>query len=255
MSTAVLPPPTPPELPEEARPRWPGGTGRLPGRVCRRHHHRRHRLGGARRGRAVGVPRGDRAGRCCSTARRGRRAAVRVVRAPASALALRLAPGAALAAVGWAALGLLTFYVFAAVYTVVAARMEQTVAGDLGADQEDVRPGRGRLHDHLRRPFAEEFFFRGFFYGALRTRFTVLVAALINGVLFGAIHYEGQRRAADHPAAGRAGVRLPPRLRADAHVVHGDRAPLDQQLDRLRGAGRRRGGLGGVRPARCSPAC
>jgi membrane protease YdiL (CAAX protease family) len=35
---------------------------------------------------------------------------------------------------------------------------------------------------------AEEFFFRGFFYGALRTRFTFLAAALIDGVVFGAVH-------------------------------------------------------------------
>jgi membrane protease YdiL (CAAX protease family) len=40
-------------------------------------------------------------------------------------------------------------------------------------------------------PFAEEFFFRGFFYGALRTRFSVLVAAAIDGALFGLIHFEG----------------------------------------------------------------
>jgi membrane protease YdiL (CAAX protease family) len=40
-------------------------------------------------------------------------------------------------------------------------------------------------------PFAEEFFFRGFFYGALRTRFPVLVAAIIDGLVFGLIHFEG----------------------------------------------------------------
>ena len=40
-------------------------------------------------------------------------------------------------------------------------------------------------------PFAEEFFFRGFFYGALRTRFSVCLAALIDGLLFGLIHFEG----------------------------------------------------------------
>jgi membrane protease YdiL (CAAX protease family) len=40
-------------------------------------------------------------------------------------------------------------------------------------------------------PFAEEFFFRGFFYGALRTRFSVAVAAVIDGLVFGLIHFEG----------------------------------------------------------------
>jgi membrane protease YdiL (CAAX protease family) len=40
-------------------------------------------------------------------------------------------------------------------------------------------------------PFCEEFFFRGFFYGALRTRFSVAVAAVIDGLVFGLIHFEG----------------------------------------------------------------
>ena len=39
-------------------------------------------------------------------------------------------------------------------------------------------------------PIAEEFFFRGFFYRALRSRYSVLVAALIDGLLFGAIHFD-----------------------------------------------------------------
>jgi uncharacterized protein len=39
-------------------------------------------------------------------------------------------------------------------------------------------------------PVAEEFFFRGFFYRALRSRYTVLVAALIDGLLFGVIHWD-----------------------------------------------------------------
>jgi uncharacterized protein len=37
-------------------------------------------------------------------------------------------------------------------------------------------------------PAVEEFFFRGFFYGALRTQFPFLAAALIDGVVFGAVH-------------------------------------------------------------------
>jgi membrane protease YdiL (CAAX protease family) len=38
-------------------------------------------------------------------------------------------------------------------------------------------------------PVAEEFFFRGFFYRALRSRFKVAAAAVIDGVLFGVIHF------------------------------------------------------------------
>ena len=44
-------------------------------------------------------------------------------------------------------------------------------------------------------PTAEEFFFRGFFYRALRTRMGVLAAALLDGLLFGAIHYSGSKTA------------------------------------------------------------
>jgi uncharacterized protein len=40
-------------------------------------------------------------------------------------------------------------------------------------------------------PVAEEFFFRGFFYRALRTRLRVWSAALIDGAVFGSLHFEG----------------------------------------------------------------
>jgi membrane protease YdiL (CAAX protease family) len=93
--------------------------------------------------------------------------------------------------VGWAALGLFSFYVLAALYTaIVQPDAEQTVAQDLGADQG----GLGRLAAGFMiiciAPIAEEFFFRGFFYRALRSRYSVLVAALIDGLLFGVIHWD-----------------------------------------------------------------
>ena len=40
-------------------------------------------------------------------------------------------------------------------------------------------------------PVTEEFFFRGFFYRALRTRLRTWSAALIDGTLFGALHFSG----------------------------------------------------------------
>jgi membrane protease YdiL (CAAX protease family) len=95
-------------------------------------------------------------------------------------------------AVGWAALGLLTFYVFAAAYTAVLnPHVEQSVAKDLGANQSAFGLVVAGVMIICVAPFAEEFFFRGFFYGALRTKFSVVVAALIDGLLFGAIHFEG----------------------------------------------------------------
>jgi membrane protease YdiL (CAAX protease family) len=95
-------------------------------------------------------------------------------------------------AVGWAALGILCFYVFAAVYTVALdPNVEQTVAEDLGADESTFGLVAAGFMIICVAPFAEEFFFRGFFYGALRTRFSVAVAAIIDGLVFGLIHFEG----------------------------------------------------------------
>lgn len=43
-------------------------------------------------------------------------------------------------------------------------------------------------------PVAEELFFRAFFYRALRTRLKVWSAALIDGLVFGALHFQGVDR-------------------------------------------------------------
>jgi membrane protease YdiL (CAAX protease family) len=94
-------------------------------------------------------------------------------------------------AVGWAALGMVSFYVLAAVYTaVVSPDAEQTVAQDLGADEGTFGLIAAGFMVICVAPFAEEFFFRGFFYRALRSRYSVIVAALIDGALFGVIHYD-----------------------------------------------------------------
>jgi membrane protease YdiL (CAAX protease family) len=94
-------------------------------------------------------------------------------------------------AVGWAALGLFSFYVFAAVYTaIVQPDAEQTVAQDLGADEGTFGLIAAGFMVVCVAPVAEEFFFRGFFYRALRTRFPLLGAAAIDGALFGIIHWD-----------------------------------------------------------------
>jgi uncharacterized protein len=94
-------------------------------------------------------------------------------------------------AVGWATLGIVSFYILAAVYTaVVQPDAEQTVAQDLGADQGTVGMIAAGFMVVCVAPVAEEFFFRGFFYRALRSRYSVIAAALIDGVLFGVIHFD-----------------------------------------------------------------
>jgi uncharacterized protein len=93
--------------------------------------------------------------------------------------------------VGWAALGLIAFYAVAALYTaIVQPDTEQTVAQDLGADQGTIGMIAAGFMVICVAPVAEEFFFRGFFYRALRSRYTVLVAALVDGLVFGIIHWD-----------------------------------------------------------------
>jgi uncharacterized protein len=92
---------------------------------------------------------------------------------------------------GWAALGMVSFYALAAIYTaLVSPDAEQTVAQDLGADEGTFGLIAAGFMVICIAPFAEEFFFRGFFYRALRSKYSVIVAALIDGVLFGVIHYD-----------------------------------------------------------------
>ena len=95
-------------------------------------------------------------------------------------------------AVGWTALAVFAFYVFAIVYgLVVQPDVEQEVVESLGADESTLGLIFAGVMVIAVAPVAEEFFFRGFFYGALRTRFGVVLAAVIDGLLFGAIHYQG----------------------------------------------------------------
>jgi membrane protease YdiL (CAAX protease family) len=89
----------------------------------------------------------------------------------------------------WAAIAFVIYFVFQLIYVAaVHPDQQQTTLKDLGA-------GNGAFVTALIgvlvvgvAPFVEEFFFRGFFYGALRTQFTFLAAALLDGLVFGAVH-------------------------------------------------------------------
>jgi uncharacterized protein len=94
-------------------------------------------------------------------------------------------------AVGWAALAMASFYILVAIYTVIVQPdAQQTVAQDLGAEQGTFGMIAAGFMVICVAPIAEEFFFRGFFYRALRSRWSVLGAATIDGLLFGVIHYD-----------------------------------------------------------------
>jgi membrane protease YdiL (CAAX protease family) len=195
MESAVSPPPLPPELPEDARPRWPwwyGPVGFLAGAVS-------GLLTAGIAWAALGVddPEDSPGAIIVGTLLLdGSFVAVALlfasfVRRPRPwHFGLRRTPF--WPAVGWAALGMVSFYVLAAIYTVaVQPDVEQTVTEDLGADDSTVGLIAAGFMIICVAPFAEEFFFRGFFYGALRTKFSVGVAAIIDGLLFGLIHFEG----------------------------------------------------------------
>jgi uncharacterized protein len=91
---------------------------------------------------------------------------------------------------GWAALGMLAFYVLAAVYAlIVDPQAEQDVTDSLGAGDGKVGLIAAGIMVIVVAPFVEEVFFRGFFYRALRTRYSIALAAVVNGLVFGVIHF------------------------------------------------------------------
>jgi membrane protease YdiL (CAAX protease family) len=89
----------------------------------------------------------------------------------------------------WAAIAFAIYFVFQLIYVAaVHPDQTQTTLEDLGA-------GNGAAMTVIIgvlvvgvAPVVEEFFFRGFFYGALRTQFPFLAAALLDGIVFGAVH-------------------------------------------------------------------
>ena len=94
-----------------------------------------------------------------------------------------------LRALKWGAIAFAIYFVFQLIYVAaIHPDQKQTTLEDLGA-------GNGAALTVLIgalvvgvAPAVEEFFFRGFFYGALRTQFPWLAAAVLDGVVFGAVH-------------------------------------------------------------------
>jgi membrane protease YdiL (CAAX protease family) len=99
-----------------------------------------------------------------------------------------LIPTKPLRAVGWAVLGMVAFYILAAIWVSIIGDPEQSTAEDIGAEESDLALYAAGVMFIFVAPVIEEIFFRGFFYGSLRTRLPVGWAALIGGVVFGAIH-------------------------------------------------------------------
>lgn len=95
-------------------------------------------------------------------------------------------------AIGYTVLAYVTFLVFSAVFlSAVGADQNDDLPQELGADE-----GTGAMLGIaflvcVAAPLAEEFFFRGYLYPALRTWRGPWIAAVLNGVLFGLVHAGG----------------------------------------------------------------
>jgi CAAX protease family protein len=93
-------------------------------------------------------------------------------------------------ALGWMVVVFVTFYVVTLVWVAIVGGSpdDDKLPDELGADQSTFALLSVAFLVSVVAPIAEEFFFRGFFYGALRNWRGVLPAAIVTGVVFGAIH-------------------------------------------------------------------
>ena len=95
-----------------------------------------------------------------------------------------------LPAVGWAVLAWTSFYVFTAAFVAIigANPKDDQLPQQLGADDSTVALVAVAFLVAVVAPVAEEFFFRGYFYGSLRNWRGMWPAAAGTGIVFGAIH-------------------------------------------------------------------
>ena len=95
-------------------------------------------------------------------------------------------------ALGWTAVGVVSFYFVSAIYgALVHVDAEQDTVRSLGGEDGAFGLIVAGLMVIMVAPVVEEIFFRGFFYRALRTRLSIWIAAALDGLLFGLIHYSG----------------------------------------------------------------
>jgi uncharacterized protein len=108
------------------------------------------------------------------------------------------------ATLGWATLGLAVMLGFEVAYIELLDVSESNI-DDLGSDNPAAAVAVA-LAVIVVAPVAEEFFFRGFFYRALRTRLRVWSAALIDGLVFASLHFAGPETAVILPVIAVVGV-------------------------------------------------
>jgi membrane protease YdiL (CAAX protease family) len=92
-------------------------------------------------------------------------------------------------ALGWIALALLAFYVFSGAWAaLVNVNQKDTLPQDLGVHDSTAALVAVCVLVTVIAPMAEELFFRGFFFGALRNWHGLWPAAIVTGLVFGGIH-------------------------------------------------------------------
>lgn len=94
-------------------------------------------------------------------------------------------------AIAWTAAAAVAFYAFSLTYSVVLPDGSQDTLRMLGVDRGTELLAVAGVLVIIVAPFAEELFFRGFLYRALRNRFSVAVSAALIGLAFGSVHYAG----------------------------------------------------------------
>jgi membrane protease YdiL (CAAX protease family) len=96
-----------------------------------------------------------------------------------------------LQSIGWIVVVYVLFLTLSAIWSeIVELPQEQEVLDQLGVRQSDVALAFGAVLVVLLAPLVEEFFFRGFFFRALRNWRGFWPAALATGTVFGLIHWE-----------------------------------------------------------------
>jgi membrane protease YdiL (CAAX protease family) len=101
-----------------------------------------------------------------------------------------LRPTRVLPALGWMALAFVAFYLVTVIWVQIVGGNtdDKKLVTDLGVDRSTIAMLSVAFLVAVVAPIAEEFFFRGFFFGALRNWRGVWPAAIITGLVFGAIH-------------------------------------------------------------------
>ncbi len=96
-------------------------------------------------------------------------------------------------ALRWMAIAYLAYWILAAVWgALIDIQGQDTLPEELGVDESTLALVAVCVLVTVVAPITEEIFFRGYFFGALRNWRGPWPAALITGVVFGAIHVFGQ---------------------------------------------------------------